>query len=141
MKWTIDKRSMPSYVRIETSGEASPEDFAAMWDKILQSDFWRPGLTVLLDNQKRKPLKDPDGFTCAAIEYFEQNADRIGNACISTISSQPEYFKYARQFQYGLRLKGSHVVLQMFTSESQAVKWLDYYSARQINDNKTAAVR
>jgi hypothetical protein len=139
MKWTIDSGSMPYYVRVETSGKASPESFAAMWDEILESDFWRPGLTVLMDNRKLKPLKDADAFTNAGIEYFAKNAARIGHACISTISSQPENFKYARQFQHGIRLHGSDVALQVWGSDTQAVEWLNYYSSLHSKENARVA--
>jgi hypothetical protein len=127
MDWTIDKRSMPAYVRVETTGEASTKSLAAMCDEILESDFWRPGLMVLVDIQKLKPLKNADAITMAGIKYFAKRAALVGKACISTISSHPEYFKYARQFQYGVRLNGCDVVLQLFGTQTQAVAWLDYY--------------
>src|SRR5512142_2676387 len=127
MEWKIDRSSMPSFVRIETSGEACPESFAEMWNEVLAGEFWRPGSTVLIDNRKLKPLKNADAFTTAAIEYFVDNRERIGKACISSISSFPYHFKYARQFQYGIRLRGSDVVLQLFGTETQAVEWLDHY--------------
>ena len=112
-----------------------------MWDEILESDFWRPGLTVLMDNRKLKPLKDADAFTHAGIEYFTKNAARIGRTCISTISAQPENFKYARQFQYGIRLRGSDVALQLFATETQAVEWLNHYSSLHSKENQTATSR
>ena len=130
---------MPSYIRIETDGEASPADFVAMWDEILQSAFWRPGLPVLLDNRQLKPLRDPDAFTASSIKYFAENASRLGNTCISTIGSLPDNFKYARQFQYGTRLRGCDVILQLFGSETQAVKWLDHYSTVRDQENGIAA--
>lgn len=139
MKWNIDTSSMPSYLRVETNGEPTPESFAGMWDEILQSDFWRPGFTVLIDNRKLKPLKDADALTTASIDYFAQNAARIGKACISVVSSQPENFKYARQFQYGTRLQGCDAVLQVFGTESQAVEWLDHFSIIRNNQNHSVA--
>src|SRR6476469_10574283 len=114
MKWTVDSSPMPAYVRVEASGEATPEGFAAMWDDILASDFWCPGLTVLMDKRKLDPLKDPEALTMANIEYFARNAARFGHTCISAVSSYPENFKYARQFQYGIRLRGCDVVVQLF---------------------------
>jgi hypothetical protein len=140
MEWKIDGSSMPFYIRVETSGKASPERFAEMWDEVLASEHWRPGQTVLVDNRKLEPLKDADRFTEAGIEYFAKNAARFGKACIATISVFPENFKYARQFQYGTRLRGCDVVLQVFGSEKQAVDWLDHYGKLHSEENKTAAV-
>ena len=139
MKWTIDNGSMPYYIRVETDGDASSESIVAMWDELIQSDSWSPGLTVLIDNRKLKQLKDGEAITNACIDYFAENKDRIGKACISTVSDHPENFKFARQFQYGTRLKGSDVVLQLFTSESQALRWLDHYSKLQPDEFHTVS--
>jgi hypothetical protein len=140
MDWKIDSSSMPSYLRIETDGAASSESFAAMWGEILASDLWRPGLTVLIDNRKLSAIKDADGFTMAAIDYFAKNTALIGKACISVVSSRPENFKYARQFQYGIRLNGSDAVIQVFSTEKQAVEWLDHYSGlRHSEINRVTA--
>ena len=139
MDWTIDEGRMPSYIHVETSGEATAQDLAAMWDEILSSKSWRPGQTVLLDNRKLAPIKDPDPFTMAGIDYFTRNAARVGKACISTISSEHDSFKYVRQFQHGIRLKGSDVVLQLFNSETQAVNWLNHYSSVYRNLNSRTA--
>ena len=138
MDWKIDIDSMPSYVRVETNGEASPNSFAEMWDEILKSEFWYAGLSVLMDNRKLKPLKDADALTTAAIEYFAKNSERIGKVCIATLTAQPENFKYARQFQYGIRLRGSGVALQIFSSEKQCVEWLDHYSEIRSKENHSA---
>ena len=141
MKWTIDTGSMPSYLRVETFGEPSVEGLVAMWDEIINSDFWTPGTTVLMDNRKRHPFKDPDAITRAGIEYFVQNADKIGNSCISTICSFPEHYKYARQFQYGIRLRGSDVVIQVFGTESRALEWLRHFSHLHVPENQAAIAR
>jgi hypothetical protein len=135
MNWTIDSGPMPSHIRIETSGEASIESFAAMWDDILASPHWRADLTVLMDNRNLHGFRDPDQFTTAAIEYFAKNALRLGRSCIASISTEPTNFKYARQFQYGIRLHGSNVVLQVFGSETQAVEWLNHYASLRGNDD------
>jgi hypothetical protein len=62
MKWTVDQSHLPAFVSVETSGDPEPKDFVSMWREILSSEFWRPGIPVLVDNQKLKPMKDPDAF-------------------------------------------------------------------------------
>lgn len=140
MKWTIDRGSMPSYLRVETDGKASIDDFAAMWDAILACESWHPGLTVLMDNRKLTPLEDADAFTEAGIEYFTKNADRVGKAFISVIVSEADNFKYARQFQYGIRLRGSDVALQIFGSEARALEWLDHYFVLHEHESSSAGM-
>jgi hypothetical protein len=140
MKWTIDKSSLPSYVRIETSGEPQLSDLMSMWLEIIESDFWKPDFTVLLDNRKLTPINEPDSFTRGAVEFFAANRDIIGKACIAVLSNEPNNFKYARQFQYGIRLKGSDAVLQIFNNETQALNWLEHYcKARETKDWAVAA--
>jgi hypothetical protein len=136
MKWTVDQSHLPAFVSVETSGDPEPKDFVSMWREILSSEFWRPGIPVLVDNQKLKPMKDPDAFTTDAIDFFSDNVESFGATCVAAVSSLPDNFKYARQFQYGIRLKGSDVVLQIFGSRTQAVEWLDHYSqVRQREGN------
>ena len=138
MKWTIDKSRLPSFVRVETSDEPELIDLMDMWQELIDSDYWRPGFTVLVDNRKLRPISDPDKFTRGAIEFFAANKDLVGKACIAAISSEPSTFKYARQFQYGIRLKGSDAVLQIFNSESNALDWLEHYC--KVGDKKTDSV-
>jgi len=132
MKWTIDKSRLPAFVRVDTSGEAGVSDLKTMWQEIIEGDFWEPGFPILVDNRNLKEIKDPDKFTRAAIDFFAGNTQRVGASCIAVLSSQPDNYKYARQFQYGIRLKGSDAVLQIFSSETQALDWLEHFC--QIRD-------
>jgi hypothetical protein len=127
MKWTIDKSHLPSFVRVETDGKPVLNDLMDLWQELIESDFWQPDFTVLIDNRSLGPISEPDKFTMGAIEFFAANKDQVGKACIATISAEPNNFKYARQFQYGIRLKGSDAVLQIFGTETQALDWLEHY--------------
>ena len=127
MNWKIDKSRLPSYVRVETGGEPLLSDFMDLWQELIDNDFWQPDFTVLIDNRKLGPIKEPDKFTMGAIEFFAANKDLVGKACITVISVEPENFKYSRQFQYGISLKGSDAVLQIFGTETQALDWLEHY--------------
>jgi hypothetical protein len=139
MKWTIDKSRLPDFVRVETSGPPDLDDLMTMWDEIVESDFWQPGFTVLLDNRKLKEAKDPSRYVSAAIEYFAENKDRLGTACIAALGVKSVSFQHARRFQYGIRLKGSDVVLQMFDSESQALAWIDHFCKLRGDKGETPA--
>src|SRR4029078_1179425 len=107
MRWELDRTNLPAYIRVNTSGQATLSDYVAMWDEVLASDFWRPGMNVLLDNQKLKPARDMETFTIGRVEYFISRDKQIGPASISAISPNDENYSYARQLQYGLRLRGS----------------------------------
>ena len=137
MKWTIDKSRLPSFVRVNTNGDAKLDDLRNMWSELIQSDFWQPGFPVLIDNRKLKQSKDPGEFTSGAIDFFAENKDRVGPSCIAALGAQPVNFTFARQFQYGIRLKGSDAVLQIFGTEAQALDWLEHYC--QLRDKQTAA--
>jgi hypothetical protein len=105
---------------------------------MIESDFWKPDFTVLVDNRDLKQIKKPDKFTAGGIEFFAANKDVIGKACIAIISAKPENFKYSREFQYGIRLKGSEAVLQIFGSETQATMWVEHYC--KVRDTKGGTV-
>ena len=127
MKWTIDKGSLPFFVRIDTRGEPTVRDLAAMWSEVIESDFWKPGFTALLDNRKLNVARDPNEFVSGAIAFFSENKERIGPACIASVGVNPVSFQHARRFQHGIRFKGSDAVLQIFNTEPQAVQWLDHF--------------
>ena len=136
MKWTIDKSRLPAFVRVETSGKPDLDGLISMWDDIVDSAFWEPGLTILIDDRKLTQIPEPDKFTEATIEFFAENKETIGHACIAALSSQRDSFKYARQFQYGIRLRGSEAVIQLFISETQALQWLDHFC--KVRDDQPA---
>jgi hypothetical protein len=84
-------------------------------------------------------IPEPEKFTEATIEFFAENKETIGHACIAALSSQRDSFKYARQFQYGIRLKGSTAVIQLFISETQALQWLDHFC--KVRDDQPAKAK
>lgn len=127
MNWSLDTAAMPAYLRVDCWGKPNSVDFEAMWDEILSLDGWNPGLGVVFDNRSLEQHSDPDSCTMAAIAYFATHKTEIGDSCVALISNSPRDFKYARQFQYGIRLRGSNVTLQIFNSESQAIQWVDHF--------------
>lgn len=124
MKWTLDTAAMPAYLRVDCRDKPNIADFEAMWNEILSLEDWTPGMGVVFDNRPLESNADPDRCTMAAIDYFSRQKDRIGDSCIALISNVSREFKYARQFQYGIRLRGSNVTIQIFNSETQAVQWV-----------------
>ena len=127
MNWALDTAAMPAYLRVDCSGVPTIADFEAMWDEILSRDDWTPGLGVVVDNRSLEPNSDPDACTIGAIEYFSRQRTRIGDSCIALVSNASQNFKYARQFQYGIRLRGSNATLQIFNSDTQAAQWVESY--------------
>ena len=138
MNWALDTAAMPAYLRVDCSGVPTIADFEAMWDEILSRDDWAPGIGVLVDNRSLEHNPDPDGCTIGAIDYFSRQSKRIGDSCIALISDAPQNFKYSRQFQYGIRLRGSNVTLQTFNSDAQAVQWVENYCNLR-SQHRTAA--
>jgi hypothetical protein len=128
MQWAFDKAHLPSYIRIKRSGKVTLGEYTAMWDEILESAFWRPGLPVLFDTREVEPIEDGEELAIGAIEYFEENMGRIGMCCIASISIDRDHYIYARQFQHGIRLFGSDVTMLIFNDEATAVEWMERYS-------------
>ena len=97
------------------------------------------GFTVLLDNRRLKEAKDPNGYVAGAIDFFSENKELIGPACIAAVGTNSVSFQHARRFQYGIRLQGSDAVLQIFNSEPQAVQWLDHFC--RLRDGKQDTIK
>jgi hypothetical protein len=128
MNWTFDRTALPEYIRITTVGEASLAGFVAMWEELLNCDFWRPGLSALFDNRNlTEPTIRGHNMT-GGVDFFVQNADRIGSSCIVVVSEDGDRYMDARRFQYGVRLRGCDAILQVFDTDTNAVEWLSNYS-------------
>jgi hypothetical protein len=77
VNWEIDYSPLPVYIRVATAGTVSFEDHKALWDKLLASEHWSPGIGVLMDSAAIPPT-GVKGYriTQAAAKYFvERDAD------------------------------------------------------------------
>jgi hypothetical protein len=138
MNWTLDSAAMPAYLRVTCQGKPAIIDLESMWTDVLSYADWTPGLPVLVDVRSLDFHKDPDACTMAAIDFFAKHKIQIGDSCIALLSAGSQSFKYARQFQYGIRLRGSNVTLQIFNSDSQAIQWIENYCSLR-SQQRTAA--
>jgi len=133
MEWTIDKSSLPKYVRVNASGEPSIDGLLDMWSEVISSEFWRPGFALLLDNRELGQCKDPTALTLSILEFFADNRERFGKACIVSLAVRAIDETHVRMFEYGIKLNGSDVETQVINSETEAKEWLENYC--KLRDN------
>ena len=115
MKWTFDHSRLPAFLQVSVEGQASVDDAHALLDELLESEFWRPGLAVLVDISRMMQ---------ALIRYFVERRYDIGKSCIATVRPSPSAYNNIRQFEYGIRLRGSEAVVRNFMSTHNAAEWL-----------------
>ena len=60
----------------------------------------------------------------ALIRYFVERRYDIGKSCIATVRPSPSAYNNIRQFEYGIRLRGSEAVVRNFMSTHNAAEWL-----------------
>jgi len=131
MKWTIDHSRLPVFIRVDVDGTASSEDNIALWSALLSLNEWQPGTSVLIDNRKLEPPRiGSSQMMMDLTQFFIQRKEKIGPACIAIIRTSSEGYAYSRQFEYGLRLRGSEVIVRNFGDEKEAVAWLSDCSDR-----------
>ena len=127
MKWNIDPSPLPSYIRVDTEGTAVTSEVAEMWDDLLASEYWRPGLSTLFDNRRLQTFSRTGPgveMTQDASEYFERRAADIGSSRIAFLTTAHENYPLVRQFQISLSTRRMAATIQIFYDESDAIDWL-----------------
>jgi hypothetical protein len=125
MKWTFDHSQMPVCVRVDVEGDATLEGTFALWNEIITSDAWHPGMSVLLDITNLSQFGGGGSqIMQKLIGYFIEHREEIGKSCIAIVRPNPEVYNYGRQFEYGIRLRGSAVVVRNFLNVEHASEWL-----------------
>jgi hypothetical protein len=125
MKWTFDHSSLPVYLRVIVEGRANVDDARALLDELLESELWRPGMCILADISGLLPTA-PDRQTMIQelVRYFIERQQHIGKSCIATVRPRAEAYNYIRQFEYGIRLRGSEAVVRNFINPDHAIDWI-----------------
>jgi hypothetical protein len=132
MKWTIDHSNLPVFIRVDADGIASSKDNIALWSELLDLSDWKPGVSVLIDNRELEPPRiGSSQMIMDLTQFFIDRKDRIGSACIAIIRISSEGYAYNRQFEYGLRLRGSEVIVRNFSDENEAISWLSDCSDKE----------
>lgn len=128
MRWTFDASHLPSYLRITSEGEVTPDLYKQMWNEILSSDSWRPGMSVIVDGRDFEPVAPEHirGMTTELANFFADRADDIGTSHIARLVN-PENFQSTRRFQYALMTRDLPMTFQIFVNESDAILWLEYF--------------
>lgn len=125
MKWTFDHSHLPVYVRVIIEGSVSIVDAYALMDELLDSERWHPGMSILVDLNNVLPASDNWHLIIKdLIGYFIDRRNIIGKCCIATVRPHAEAYNYIRQFEYGIRLRGSEVVVRNFINSDHASEWL-----------------
>jgi hypothetical protein len=125
MKWTFDHSASPVYVRVTVEGEATVDEGTKVFDELLSSKLWHPGLSILIDlTSATPPSAEGVRLVQSLVRYFIDHRNDLGECCIATVRSTADTYNYIRQFEYGIRLRGSRIVVRNFMNLERAVDWL-----------------
>ena len=125
MKWKFDHSRIPVYFRVDVEGSVSADEMAAFWSELIAHPEWRPGTSILIDNNHLEPLgPGAPEIIKRSTSFFIENQSAIGPSCIAIVRTTAEIYLYSRQFEYALRLRGSSVVVRNFGDEGAAIEWL-----------------
>jgi len=125
MKWTLDHSGLPAYLHVTVEGKATAEDALALLDELVSSENWHPGMSVVVDKTNLLPLgNDGSRIVQHLVRGFIEHHEKIGKSCIATVHPKNETYNYVRQFEYGIRLRGSAAVVRSFADFDRAVEWV-----------------
>ena len=109
-------------------------------DDLISSERWHPGMSVLIDTSGIPPTgSNRNAIIEDLIRYFIERKQDIGKSCIATIRPRSDAYNYIRQFEYGIRLRGSEAVVRNFMSESHAADWLKNHAGMCGVETETTA--
>ena len=125
MKWTLDPSQLPVYLQLSVEGKANADEVRKLMDDLIGSDPWHPGMSLLVDISGLQPTGDErNAIIQDLVRYFIERRQDIGKSCIATVRPRAEAYNYIRQFEYGIRLRGSEAVVRNFMNARHAAQWL-----------------
>ena len=110
---------------VSVEGQANVDDARALLDQLTGSERWHPGMSVLIDISGLSPMgTDRHEIIPELIRYFIERKHVIGKSCFATVRPSPDAYNNIRQFEYGIRLRGSEAVVRNFVNAHNAAEWL-----------------
>ena len=124
MNWTIEYIENDHFGRIEMEGDFDPGEIPSMANELFASDFWQPGMNVLLDHRKIDfGVTEIDTWRNLSDLHVENDAHFGGGKVAFLMKSLPDF---ARGRQYELLAQAKNIAsrLRIFQDETEAVQWL-----------------
>jgi len=138
MKWTFDHSRLPVYLQVAVEGVANIDDLRRLLEQLLESEFWHPGMSILVDLGGLKPTQqDKHSLIQDLIRYFVDRRKDIGKSCIATVHPAADAYNYIRRFEYGTRLRRSEVVVRNFMDSNHAAEWLTNHAGMCGGESET----
>lgn len=123
MNWTIRLVEEGNFVIIETAGHFTGPDNLAMLKDLIEQDYWKTGMNLLVDNRRRD--YDDDGM-----EYIKKSSSNlinkhsaIGCGKIAILMKSVSDFGLGRQFEL-LTDEEICADVRIFLSDQQALNWI-----------------
>ena len=123
MRWKIDLDSARGFVRAIQSETYSAAEEAKFLNEIFGSDFWRPGLSLMIDysglsidNVESEDVENTSDLLCELEEH-------LGASRLALLCDTDDKFGVGRQFQMMVetQIKGD---VRVFRDEEAAIEWL-----------------
>ena len=124
MNWTIEFVESLDLIKVIYEGKCSVEDSIRAKQAYLSSEYWRPGINVLVDF--RQVIFD---FTRLdelrkSVRFNAENQDKYGSSRIAYVVKSQRDFGVVRQIKALMECYTETKVMP-FMEESEAINWLE----------------
>jgi hypothetical protein len=123
MNWSIEYSASQNLVKIEVEGVFAAKECLQMIENMLEREFWRPGLGLLVDYRKTNfsGLRLSELRVIAA--FHGARNERIGGGKLAFLMGKMRDFGLARQFELVTEAMILSEVM-VFLDEREALDWL-----------------
>ena len=116
MNWTIKHIKSDKFVKVTCKGIFSIEKLPECFKKLLACAFWKPGMNLLIDNQKLTLCQtDLEKMRTASNDY-QQVSGQLGKGKMALLMKSVVNYGLGRQFQTLSEEKGQSDI-QVFNDE------------------------
>jgi hypothetical protein len=123
MYWTVEHVKASRYVRVVTGGVYNIDDHMRMLEDVVNRDFWKPGMNLLIDDSR--------------LDFHQTSLEQLREAGLKRLRFDPligggktavivdSLADFARVRQYELITSGKVAAkIDIFKDEDKAVLWL-----------------
>ncbi|MEZ5428351.1 MAG: hypothetical protein R2747_18930 [Pyrinomonadaceae bacterium] len=124
MIWTIEYIEKQNYLKITREGKFGIAEHLNMFEEILLTEPFRPGMPLFFDNRDLEFGKVDFPTMHRAAGNYQKMSEKIGHGkAVMLMRKTSLDFGYGRQFQVLCQSRGL-LEFGVFTDEEVALKWL-----------------
>jgi len=123
MNWKILYHKDKNYIEIKREGKYKVEENTGIIAELFSSEFWKPGLPLLFDNNELEFASFNYDTARQASCFYEEFNKSHGLGKVAWLANSPRKYGIGRQIQNLCETK-EIMDMMVFTDKTEALTWL-----------------